>query len=122
MRQAELIAPEIYAGLNIKQQKSIESMQRGNVAGTIIKSVCEVLKVKLKEVKSPKRTRELSEARSIAIALILQKYPNFGLKKLGLVFNRDHSTILYSKELFNELRYTNKSFKDKVDLVIKTLD
>ena len=117
----EMISPYVFIGLKTKEQREIESLKRGSFVGVIIKTICNTLEIEITALKSSKRTRELSEARSIAIGLILDKCPDYGLKRLGKVFNRDHSTILYQREMFSNLYTKDKVYTRKVNKVLAKL-
>ena len=84
----------------------------------IIDATCRTLEISKHDILSPSRKRNVSEARNIAIGLILQVNPGYGLKKLGELFNRDHSTMIHSRELFTALYNSDKSFTAKVNQVL----
>ncbi len=86
---------------------------------TMIYLVCEKLGLDQSLITS-NRKREYVEARFIVVGLMLKANPKTTLVELGKKFKRDHSTMVYAREQFNALLSTDKGFKAKVDLVLKT--
>ena len=62
---------------------------------TIIKSVSKYLSISEIKMKGKDRDREYVIARQIAIWM-LRKYTLLSLKNIGLLFNRDHTTVIHS--------------------------
>ena len=61
----------------------------------ICNTICEVLNVKLSDLKGQKRTREICDARFIMYAIIREMYPTYTLRDLGRTTGgRDHSSIV----------------------------
>lgn len=117
------VTAEAFVGMPSKNQRSIAYKAITAYEERVIDIVCEALGLEKIRVTGRKRTRDLAEARCIAIGIILNHIPDFGLKKLGLSFSgRDHSTILYNKDLYNDLYGTNKQFTYKANLVLKGLE
>lgn len=84
----------------------------------VIDFVCQVLKLdKIKLISSTKR-REYAEGRFIAIGIMREEQTCLTLKAMGKLFGgRDHSTIIYANETYNDLYGTNKEFTEKVNAV-----
>lgn len=116
------VTAEAFVGMPIKNQKSIAYKAITAYEDQVIETVCTALGMSRSELVSPTRKRHLAEARCIAIGIILARIPLFGLKKLGTVFNRDHSSIIYCRDLYNDLYGSNKEFTYKANLVLKGLD
>lgn len=107
---------EIYAGIPLIHQDNF----RVGVVRAIMKTVSDTLSISPELMISSSRKRDIVEARQIAIGLILKHDKIITLVKLGKLFgNRDHSTMIYSKETFEDLLKTNASFKQKVNLIKK---
>lgn len=114
------VDPILYAGLPDRERIMVQTGRRSDDPENIIEAVCDHLNVDRGEMMSPSRKKEYSEARCIAIGLILQVKPDYGLKKLGQVFGgRDHSTILYNRTTFDNLYERDKPFTKKVQEVLK---
>ncbi|MGV3705424.1 MAG: helix-turn-helix domain-containing protein [Arcticibacter sp.] len=84
----------------------------------IITAVCNALELNHDCVLGADRHRECSEARFI-IYHLLRYNEGFGLSQIAkLIGNRNHSTISYGLESFQELLESNDaSFKSKIQLV-----
>ena len=109
--------PYIYAGLPESEKYFVMNGISVSNPKDIIDIVCEQLQFEREQLTGLSRKRPLVEARQIAIGLILISNPGIGLKKVGKMFNRDHSTIIYARENFNDLYNTNKQFTQKVNMV-----
>ena len=65
----------------------------------IKKAVANYYKIKVSEMESPKRSRNIAYPRQISIYLIRELCPNYSFPKIGEIFGgRDHTTILHSYE------------------------
>lgn len=114
------IAPTIFPGLPEQQQIFARIGRKENDPETIIEAVCKQLEISREDLMSKSRKKELAEGRCIAIGLILQVNKNLTLKYLGKMFGgRDHSTILYNRETYNNLYKRDKPFTKKVQEVLK---
>ena len=74
----------------------------------IKKAVANYYKIKVSEMESSKRSRNIAYPRQIAIYMIRELCPNYSFPKLGEIFGgRDHTTILHSYEkICDELKYS----------------
>ncbi len=61
----------------------------------IQKAVCDALGIKPQDIKSKKRTKEISNARKIAM-YIAKKLTNMSLTEIGNFFGKDHATVIYA--------------------------
>lgn len=110
------MTPEIYVGLSIQSKNKF----RKGAVNTIIDSVSEILNVTVESIKSQSRKRDIVEARQICIGLVLEHDKLISLSKLGQILGgRDHSTMIYSRQTYNDLYQTNKIFKEKVNSIKK---
>lgn len=90
-------------------------------AALIKSAVSEVLNIEISLIESKNRHRLITEARHISIALIRQR-TKMSLKTIAKLFgDRDHSTIIYAIQNFNDLMETNRPFIKKFDDVEKYL-
>ena len=87
----------------------------------IQKQVCDHFHIKLSEIKSDKRLKNLVFPRQIAIYLCREltkaSYPEIGEKFGG----KDHSTIIHSTKKIEKLLVADLSLKDTVDSLRKTI-
>ena len=65
-------------------------------ATKIVEIVCKFYGVKKEELLARKRTKNIAEARQIAMYLITE-YLNIPLESVGNIFGKDHSTVIYAK-------------------------
>ena len=87
----------------------------------IKKTVANYFNIKVSELESPKRARNIAFPRQIAIYLIREN-TDVSLPKTGELFGgRDHSTILHSYEKMKEEISSNQEIKTTVDAIMKIL-
>ena len=65
-------------------------------ATKIIDIVCKFYNIKKEDVLARKRTKNIAEARQIAMFLITE-YINMPLESVGNIFGKDHATVIYAK-------------------------
>ena len=65
-------------------------------ATKIIDIVCKFYNVKKDEILARKRTKQIAEARQIAMYLITE-FINIPLESVGNIFGKDHATVIYAK-------------------------
>lgn len=85
-------------------------------ATKIIDIVCKFYNVKKEDLLARKRTKQIAEARQIAMYLITE-FINIPLEAVGNIFGKDHSTVLYAK---NKVQDDIKKSK-KLDVEINDL-
>jgi chromosomal replication initiator protein len=107
----------IYPGLEEKHKIYCRLKRTTDDVATIIQITCEALEISMKDLISKKRNKDLVEARMIAVGLLLEVNANFGLKKLGSIFKKDHTTIIYYRDTHRDLVKFDKSFRIKNNLV-----
>jgi chromosomal replication initiator protein len=107
----------IFSGLPDKTKYLAVRQIKESNPELIIKAVCETFGLTPEILTGPERKRIHTEPRQIAIALILHANPKMTLKQIGKMFNRDHSTVVYSREVYNDLIENNAEFQKKVALV-----
>lgn len=61
----------------------------------IIQSGCDAFGVDVEVLKSPSRKKYVVRARNI-IMYVLKKKSELSLAKIGAIFNRDHTTVIYA--------------------------
>ena len=72
-------------------------------------------------MKSASRKHECVKARSIAVCMILKYIPAFTLAKIGKLFNRDHTTIIHSRDTADDLLFSSRDFKAAYKTIEATL-
>lgn len=77
-------------------------------ATKIIEIVCKFYGLKKEEILSRKRTKNIAEARQIAMYLITE-YINIPLDSIGSIFGKDHSTVIYAKnKVSDDIKHSKK--------------
>lgn len=114
------VAPNLYPGLPDQVKSLIQVERRIDNPYLILQAISEYLNISLPELLSNSRKRPLVEARCIAVGLILQVKPYYGLKKLGeLLGGKHHSSIIHLRQTFDNLYKRDKPFTKKVQEVLK---
>lgn len=103
------IRPDIYLGLPYSVKNSVILDFDTKDLKSILQSVCDKLDLEYDKVKSKSRKREHVTARMIAISLSC-KYTDYTLKEIGKFYKRDHSTIIYCRETFEDLIETKEPY------------
>jgi chromosomal replication initiator protein len=87
----------------------------------IIKTVATKLNIKIADIKSPKKNKNLVLARQISMFLAREmtsaSYPDIGAKIGG----RDHSTVIYGHNKIKKLLETDKTLRDIAEEVQETI-
>lgn len=101
------MTPLIYAGLDSYSKLSFLNRQEE----PIINAVSDVMGITLEQIKSKSRLRVYVTARFL-ICHYLRKYTKMSLKDIGRVIgNRDHSTVLYQLEQYDNLMLYDHDFR-----------
>ena len=89
----------------------------------IKKAVSSYYKIKVSEMESSKRARNIAYPRQIAIYMIRELCPNYSFPKLGELFGgRDHTSILYSYEKIRDEIKTSPELRDIIENIKSSLD
>ena len=90
---------------------------------SIKKAVANYYKIKVSEMDSPKRSRNIAYPRQIAIYLIRELCPNYSFPKIGEIFGgRDHTTILHSYEKICDEIKTSRDLGNTIDIIKSAID
>jgi len=117
MNNTQNINPYVFPGLT-DYGKSIFQRRlmaiKKNTPDAIITNLTELFSVSKETLLSKKRQRRLVNIRCIAIREIRANYPRMGLKTIGRIFNKDHSTIIHSLKQYDILMRFDHDFKEMV--------
>lgn len=104
----DFMSPLIYAGLpKFKRISFILGFKETHKnIDAITSHICQALGLNQELLKSPLRKREYTVGRMIAIGISVHTL-DLKLVQIGKFFNRDHSTIIYNRDLFNDLLSIN---------------
>ncbi|NTU43236.1 MAG: chromosomal replication initiator protein DnaA [Nitrospirales bacterium] len=87
----------------------------------IQKAVCEYFGVKLQDLKAKKRTKEIANARQIAMYLTKQ-HTQLSLSEIGRSFGgKDHATVIYACKQVEEKRERDEALSKTIDSIVKKI-
>ncbi len=89
--------------------KNIASTNEETIDGTkIIEIVCKFYNIKKEELLGKKRTKDIAEARQIAMYLCTE-YLSIPLESIGDIFGKNHATIIYAKnKIADDIKHSKK--------------
>lgn len=82
-------------------------------AGHILDSICKFYNIKKEELLARKRTKEIAQARQVAMFLISEML-SMPLAAVGNIFGKDHATVIYAKNKISEDMQKNKKFATEI--------
>ena len=89
----------------------------------IITAVCENFQVQLETLQTASRTNEHVMARAFIYRLIKDHYQNnISLSQMGDIFYRDHATVLNSLRKCDDICYTSRIYRDKMEEIIHSIN
>ena len=114
-----------YSGLLGESQASIDSAREAlkNIAvesnetvdaDNCIDCVCKFYNIKKEELLARKRTKEIAQARQIAMYLI-SELVSLPLATIGNIFGKDHATVIYAKNKITEDMKTSKKLATDIN-------
>ena len=117
-----VIAPHIFVGMQRWHKETFLSKRLVFTSDIerIIYLVSKEFGVSVNDVKGQCRKRIFTVARQSAIFFI-RKYTNKTFMQIAEMFNRDHSSIIYSVNTVNDFMQTDKEYKKqmvKLDAII----
>ncbi|MCS7203619.1 MAG: chromosomal replication initiator protein DnaA [Thermodesulfovibrio sp.] len=87
----------------------------------ILKMVSETMGIKIQDIKSKKRTKEIANARKIAM-YITKKLTNLSLAEIGNFFGgKDHSTVIYACKQIEKDKEKDENLKYLIESIIKKI-
>jgi len=114
--RTEFVPYYVYAGLEKRSQLEVSGCKRDRV----IEVICKFNKVDFQEIISKSRKREVTKARQLLCHFLYEK-TNMNLIKIGEFINRDHSTVIYNKDVVKDLCFSDKSYKEQFLLMEKLI-
>ena len=88
---------------------------------TVQKAVSEYFGIKLQELRSVKRTKEIANARQIAMYIAKQQ-TNLSLSEIGKYFGgKDHATVLYSCKKVEEQRHGDENLNKSIENIVRKI-
>jgi chromosomal replication initiator protein len=86
----------------------------------IIDLICTNYKVSFDDIKSKSRKRNVVMARQL-ICYFIYEHTKLTLIKVAEMLNRDHSTIIYSKDIVKELCFSDKAYRQHFEHLEKLI-
>ena len=115
-------------GIEIDQStvdRAIQDMIRSNefiiTPDNIIKEVCRYFRVEEDQIRGPSRSREILNARQIAMSLI-RSMPSLSLDETGKLFKRDHTTALNGITKIENRMKGDNNFAETVKAIITNIN
>jgi chromosomal replication initiator protein len=133
IRQIEGVLKRIYAVHSLtsaevtkeKIDEVISIIDPGNIPTDaliekILSAVSKAYSVPVDQMKSKKRTDNVTNARHVAIYLIKQ-LTELTLKEIGAIFGRDHSTVVFSIEKVDKNIKTVNNYEAEINRLVKEI-
>jgi chromosomal replication initiator protein len=90
-------------------------------AEKIQKIVADYLGIKMLDMKAKKRTKEIANARQMAMYLIKQ-HTSLSLSEIGKLFGgKDHATVIYACKQIEEKRQKDENFRKILESIVKKI-
>jgi len=86
----------------------------------IISTVCDVYNLSIDDLAMDSRKRELVQCRQL-IMYLLSRFTKLTLKKIGSIFNRHYSTVIYAIGTMEDILSYNQKFRTKVSSIEKVI-
>jgi chromosomal replication initiator protein len=80
----------------------------------IIDYICTTYKLKLEDILSHKRSKDIAEPRQIAMYLC-REITDISLPRIGSKFGRDHTTVIHACEKITKMRKEDKNFNRQLE-------
>lgn len=100
-------AREALKDIAVQSEESID-------AGRIIECVCKFYNLKKEELLARKRTKEIAQARQIAMFLMTELL-SMPLDAIGSIFGKDHSTVIYARNKISDDMNQNKKLSIEIN-------
>jgi chromosomal replication initiator protein len=123
LAQASLVKKDVDIDLAKKIIKNyVKSVSREVSVEYIQKTVCEFVGINADLLKQNTRKREVVNARQISMYLA-KKYTKNSLKEIGRHFgNKDHSTVIHSIQVVDNLLEVDKKFREDLEELKKRIN
>ncbi|MBL8014613.1 MAG: chromosomal replication initiator protein DnaA [Candidatus Doudnabacteria bacterium] len=87
----------------------------------VIKCVAQTLNVKIKDIKGPRRTKDVAMARQICM-YVLREELGYKLEEIATLLDRqDHTTVMHAVDKVKSMLLTDSNFKAQLQQIVGTL-
>ena len=101
--------------------KSNEQKRKNLNTSEVLRRVGMEFEIKISEIKSERRTKEIALARQICMYILREEY-RYKLEAIATLLNRsDHTTIIHGVEKIREKIHQEPSFKIQLDKILADL-
>ncbi len=123
MAQASVLNRKITVSLAREIMKVyVKEIRREITIDSVIEQVSRVMGVSVEDINSKKRTREIAQARQLAMYLCKQYASHIPLVTIGATIGgKNHSTVLHACKTVANLIETDKGFKSQVEEIERAL-
>lgn len=88
----------------------------------VVKQVAESFGVKIKDIKGPRRTKDIALARQVAMHILREAY-GYKLEEIASLLGRsDHTTVMHAVDKIQSMMLTDSVFKDQVRAIVHSLN
>lgn len=109
------VAKEVLKGLITEEEKPL-------TAENIQKAVCDYFGLKMQDLKSKRRTKELVVARQIAM-YIIKLYTKLSLSEIGKHFGgKEHATVIYACKQIEERKLKEEDLNKAIEIISRRLN
>ncbi|MBR1969433.1 MAG: chromosomal replication initiator protein DnaA [Clostridia bacterium] len=116
-----LIKKEITLDLVIETLKDYgETSSRSLTPEYIIEYCANFYNVKKEDIYSEKRNKEIVFARQVCL-YIIRELTDYSLTKIGLIFGKDHATVLYAIKKLTNIMESDLSIKISIESLMKDI-
>ena len=121
--QRDDIKRELDTLLQIKSTHfNLEKYSKLKYSDLVVRVVCDVFRVDKFDLQAKNRKRELVYARGLIWCIWKKNLPLWTVTKMGLLFGRDHATVLHGIGSNRDLRQYDLDFRTKCEMVETLLD
>jgi chromosomal replication initiator protein len=110
------ISPEVFIGLPDTRKREVLFPIRDLDFDTIIDRVAEIHNMDRSTILSKTAKRHIALPRMIAVYLTL-KTGKYTLKAIGARLKKDHSSIIYNRDVINDLMSIDPKFRSEVNAI-----
>jgi chromosomal replication initiator protein len=114
------------AGLSMEEVlkiigSDIKSKRERVKVSAVIKQVAKRFGVSLKDIKGPRRTKDVALARQVAMYILREEF-DYNLEEVAQFLNRsDHTTVMHAVDKIKSIMLTTEGFKAQIVEIIKIL-
>ena len=118
LRKVYGVMPSFEQVQNIVKDVTSDSLPVSVIINNIFSAVSNTYGITVEEIKSTKRSANISQARNICM-YIIKTVTGLTLKEVGSYFGKDHATVLHSIKKVESLIETDTTFKNTVNNIMR---